>query len=183
MWLLIIRSPPSPQARIAVATRGGGLVDLSIVATVATMGGGGLVDSLVNSSDDKISVESAPLFGVGVLNDSPTFSEHNDLMPDSPTDNKVSKYSSYSRVSHCLEGHKISMLNWAAVKLCLLSEAGAFWCNMDPIKKDKKERAFLLSISPTLMKLRMSSSRMKSLSVRLRNIIMRRVCGGNTKQS
>ena len=91
-----------PASEDSSSHEGGGLVDLSIVATVATVGGGGLVDSLVNSSDDKISVESAPLFGVGVLNDSPTFSEHNDLMPDSPTDNKVSKYSSYSRVSHCL---------------------------------------------------------------------------------
>jgi hypothetical protein len=67
--LLIIRSPPLPQARIAVAMGGGGLVDMSAIATVATVVGGGLVDSLVNSSDDKVSVESAPVFGVGVLND------------------------------------------------------------------------------------------------------------------
>ena len=151
-----------------------------------------MVDSLVNSSDDKISVESAPLFGVGVLNDSPTFSEHNDLMPDSPTDNKVSKYSSYSRVSHCLEGHKISMLNWAAVKLCLLSEAGAFWCNMDPIKKDKKERAFFakyLSVIDEIEDEQIEDEEFVRENIFaggirvLRNIIMRRVCGGNTKQS
>ena len=129
------------------------MVDLSIVATVATVGGGGLVDSLVNSSDDKISVQSAPLFGVGVLNDSPTFSEHNDLMPDSPTGNEVSKYSFYSRLSHYMEGHKISEINRNAVELCLLSEAGDF--------------VFLLSISPSLMKLRMTSLRTKSLTVRI----------------
>ena len=49
-----------------------------------------MVDSVLNSRDDKVSVESAPLFGVGVLNDSPTFSEHNDLMPDLPTSREMS---------------------------------------------------------------------------------------------
>jgi len=63
-------------------------------------------------------------------------------MADSPTDNKVSKYSFYSRLTHYMEGHKISKLNRAAVELCLLSEAGAFVRNMDPMKKDIKERAF-----------------------------------------
>jgi ribosomal protein L28 len=60
---------------------------------------------------------------------------------------------------------------------------------MDPMKKDRKERVFLLSISPSLMKLRTSSSTTKSLSMRvyakglrvLRKRILRRVCGGNTK--
>jgi hypothetical protein len=138
----MIRSP-SPQERIAVATGGGGLVTLSAFATVATVVGGGFVNSLVDSSNDKVvSVHSAPLLGISVLNDSPTFSEHNDLMPDSPMDNKVSKYSFYSCLSHYMEGHKISESNRSAIKLCLLSEAGAFVCNMDPMKKDKKERAF-----------------------------------------
>ncbi len=118
------------------------MVDLRDVTTAATVGRGG-VDSLANSSDDE---ESASLFGVGVLNDSPTysptFSEDNDLTPDSPTDNEVSKYSFYSRLSHYMEGHKISMSNRAAVEICLLSEAGTFARNMDPMKKDKKERAF-----------------------------------------
>jgi len=142
-----------------------------------------VVDSVLNSSDDKVSVQLAPLSGIGVLNDSPTFSEHNDLMPDLPTDNEVSKYSFYSCLSHYMEGHKISKSNRAAVELCLLSEAGAFMRNMDPMKKDKKDRPFLLSISTSLMKLRMLSSRMKSWSVRicaegiraLRKMILRRV--------
>jgi hypothetical protein len=55
---------------------------------------GGVVNSSVDSSDDEVvSVHSAPLFGVGVCDDSPNFSDHNDMMPDSPTDNEVSKYS------------------------------------------------------------------------------------------
>jgi hypothetical protein len=78
-----------------------------------------------------------------MINDSPTSSGHNDLMPDLLTDNEVSKYSFYSRLSHFMEGHQISKSNRAAVELCLLSEEGAFVRNMDPMKKDKKERAFL----------------------------------------
>jgi hypothetical protein len=103
--------------------RGGGLVDLSAVATVATTVGEGLDDSLVNSSNDKVSIKSALLLGIGVFNDSPNFTEHNDLMPDLPTDNKVSKRSINSRLSHYMEGHKIIESNHAAVKLCILSEA------------------------------------------------------------
>ena len=41
-----------------------------------------------------------------------------------------------------MEGYKISELNRAAVELCLLSETGTFVQNMDPMKKDNKERAF-----------------------------------------
>jgi hypothetical protein len=110
------------------------------------MWGGGLDKSLVDSSDDEVfsvhsSVHSAQLYGVSVC-DNPDFGEHNDPMHDSPTDNEVSKYSFYSRLTHYMKGHKISESNRAAVELCLLSEAGAFVRNMDPMKKDKKERAF-----------------------------------------
>ena len=72
-----------------------------------------------DSSDVKESEESVPLFGVEVLNGGPTFSLDNDQMADSPTDNEVSKYSFYSRLTHYMEGHKISELNRAAVELCL----------------------------------------------------------------
>jgi hypothetical protein len=104
---------------------------------VATRVWEGLDISSVDSSDDEVvsvhSVHSVPLYGVGVCDDSPNFCEHYDQMPDSPTDNKVSKYSFYSRLSHYMEGHKISKSNRAAVELCLLSEAGAFVRNMDPM--------------------------------------------------
>ena len=77
--------------------------------------GGGVVNSSVDSSDDEVvSVHSAPLFGVGVCDDSPNFSDHNDMMPDLPTDNEVSKYSFYSRLSHYMEGCKISESNHVA---------------------------------------------------------------------
>jgi len=79
----------------------GGLVTLSAVETVATIVGEGFVNSSAHSSDDEVvSVHSAQLLGIGVCDDSPNFSDHNDLMPDLPTDNEVSKYSFYSRLSH-----------------------------------------------------------------------------------
>ena len=114
----------------------GGLVDLSAVGTVAAAVGGGEVHSVNSSddsSDDEESKESVPLFGVELVNGSPTFSLDNDQMADSPTDNEVSKYSFYQRLTHYMEGHKISDSNRAAVELCILSEAGAFVRNMDPM--------------------------------------------------
>ena len=63
-------------------------------------GGGGEVLSVVNSSNDEDSEESESLFGVEVLNGSPTFSDNNDQMADLPMDNEVSKYSFYSHLSH-----------------------------------------------------------------------------------
>jgi len=165
---------------------------LSAFATVATIVGGGFVNSSVDSSDDEVvSVHSAPLFGVGVCDDSPNFSDHNDMMPDSPTDNKVSKYSFYSRLSHYMEGHKISESNRAAVELCLLSEAGAFVRNMDPMKKDKKESSFFakyLSIVDEIEDDQFKDEESDRENMRQRykgakKDILCRVRGGNTKQS
>ncbi len=73
---------------------------------------------------------------------SPYFSENNDMMASSPTDNKVGKYSFYSCLSHYIEGRKIGQSNRASVELCILSKTGAFVCNMNSMKKDKKEKAF-----------------------------------------
>ncbi len=98
----------------AVDTGGeGGLVDLSTVESVAAAPvGGGEVLSVNSASDEPSDVEesdeSAPLFGVEVVNGSPTFSLENDQMADSPTDNEVGKYSFHSRLTHYMEGHKIS---------------------------------------------------------------------------
>jgi hypothetical protein len=124
----------------------GGLVDLSAVETVAAAVGGGEVHSVNSSddsSDDEESKESVLLFGDDLVHGSPTFLLDNEQVADSPTDNEVSKYSFYQRLTHYMEGHKITELNRAAVELCILSEAGAFVRNMDPMKKDIKERAFM----------------------------------------
>ena len=121
---------------------------------VATRMGEVMDTSSVDSSDDEVfsvhsSVHSAKLYGDGVC-DSPDFDEHNDPMHDSPTDNEVSKYSFYSCLTHYMEGHKISESNRAAVELCLLSEAGAFVRNMDPMKKDKKRGLFFAKYLSTI---------------------------------
>ena len=78
----------------------GDIADLSAVENVAATVGGGVVLSVVNSSNDKDSEELESLFGVEVLNGSPTFSDNNDQMADLPMDNEVSKYSFYSHLSH-----------------------------------------------------------------------------------
>jgi len=148
--------PPPPLATGASAYNtaggeGGGLVDFSAVETVAAaaVAGGGeevhSVNSSDYSSDDEESKESVPLFGVGLVVDgSPTFSLNDeDQVADSPTDNEVSKYSFFQRLTHYMDGQKISSFNRAAVELCILSEAGTFVRNMDPMKKEIKERAFL----------------------------------------
>ncbi len=60
----------------------GGLVDLSAVETVAAVVGGGEFLSVNSASDDSSDVEESeelvPLFGVEVLNVSPTISLDND---------------------------------------------------------------------------------------------------------
>jgi hypothetical protein len=101
-----------------------------------------LNDSSTKDDDSMHSSVSGVLLGDEGLVNSPYFSENNDMMASLPTDNKVGKYSFYSHLSHNMEGHKIGESNCASVELCILSRAGAFVCNMDPMKKDKKENAF-----------------------------------------
>jgi hypothetical protein len=133
----------------AAATGGGREVDFSAVEPVAAAAAGGgrevhSVNSSDSSSGDEESKESVPLFGAGLVDGSPTFSlDNEDQVADSPTDNEVSKYSFFQRLSHYMDGQKISSFNRAAVELCILSEAGAFVRNMDPMKKEIKEKAFL----------------------------------------
>jgi hypothetical protein len=54
----------------------------------------------------------------------------------------MSKYSFLALLTHYSEGNKISKASCAAVEVCILVEAGAAVCSMDPTKKDKKEKAF-----------------------------------------
>jgi hypothetical protein len=101
-----------------------------------------LDDSSAKDNDSMHSSMSGVLLGDEGSVNSPYFSENNDVMASLPTDNKVGKYSFYSRLSRCMEGHKIGKSNHASVEICILSKAGAFVRNMDPMKKDKKEKAF-----------------------------------------
>jgi len=78
--------------------------------------------------------------GLELGDSSPNFSPNNS--PESPTDNKVSKYSFFAHLMHYMDGNKISEANRAAVEVCNSVEAGAAVRSMDPMKKEKKEKAF-----------------------------------------
>jgi hypothetical protein len=78
--------------------------------------------------------------GLELGDSSPNFSPNNS--PESPTDNEVSKYSFFARLMHYMDGNKVSGANRAAVEVCILVETGAAVRSMDPMKKEKKEKAF-----------------------------------------
>jgi len=113
----------------------------------AARAGPGIVDITGGDSDDS---DGSPLLlsrGLGRKTtglesgySSPNFSPNNS--PESPTNNEVSKYPSFARLMHYMDGNKISNANRAAVEVCILVKAGAAVRSMDPMKKEKKEKAF-----------------------------------------
>jgi hypothetical protein len=106
----IIHSPRAPQHTILGEKEGWLILALlKLLPPPPRWGEGRFID-------DKESRESVPLFGVDLVDGSPTFSLDNDQVADSPTDNEVSKYSFYQRLTHYMEGHKISEFNRAAVQ-------------------------------------------------------------------
>jgi hypothetical protein len=113
----------------------------------AARAGVGIVDVTGGDSDESNGSPLCLSRGLGLkmtgleLGDSsPNFSSNNS--PESPTDNKVSKYSFFARLIYYMDGNKISEANRAAVEVCISVEAGAAVCSMDPMKKEKKEKAF-----------------------------------------
>ena len=117
-------SPDGPLVPPPAAARRAGAVDLA--------------------AEDSDSIESPapPSRGRGrkTMGEDPTFSPNDD--PESPTDNEVSKYSFVDRLTHYMDGNKISEATRAAVEVCISVEAGAAVRSMDPMKKEKKETAF-----------------------------------------
>jgi len=114
----------------------------------ARAAGAGIVD--VTAGGDSDDSDGSPLLplcgfarkttGLELGDSSPNFSPNNS--PESPTDNEVSKYSFFARLMHYMDGNKISEANRAAVEVCISVEAGAAVRSMDPMKKEKKEKAF-----------------------------------------
>jgi hypothetical protein len=109
--------------------------------------GAGIIDITGGDSDDNDGSPLLPSRGLGrkttgleLGDSSPNFSPNNS--PELPTDNEVSKYSFFARLMHYMDGNKISKANRAAVEVCISVEAGAAVCSMDPMKKEKKEKAF-----------------------------------------
>ena len=69
----------------------------------------------------------------------------NDMDDDMPTDAEASKYSFHDRLEHYMERALISEDNCKAVELAIMIEAGTTVREMDPMKKEIKEKAFLNS--------------------------------------
>ncbi len=83
---------------------------------------------------------------------SPTFSEEDILAAegggvddDMPTDAEASTYSFWDCLKHYMEWALITELNCKAVELTIMVEAGTNVREMDPMKEDSKEKAFLTS--------------------------------------
>jgi len=110
----------------------------------------------VNSSNDSSNSEDSDMIGGG---DSPPgspsgndyeFSEfpadeddaHDD---DMPTDSEASRFTFLERLEHYMERAQISEDNRKAVELAIMVEAGTTIREMDPMKKEVKEKAFLNS--------------------------------------
>jgi hypothetical protein len=64
---------------------------------------------------------------------------------DMPTDAEASKYSFHDRLEHYMERALISEDNCKAVELAIMVEAGTTVREMDPMKKEINEKAFLNS--------------------------------------
>jgi hypothetical protein len=71
--------------------------------------------------------------------------DDNDMDDDMPTDAEASKYSFHDRLEHYMERALISEDNCKAVELAIMIEADTTVREMDPMKKEIKEKAFLNS--------------------------------------
>ena len=110
----------------------------------------------VNSSNDSSDSESSYMIGGG---DSPPGSPSGDDYEfsefpadgddaddnDMPTDAEASRFTFWERLEHYMERAQISEDNRKAVELAIMVEAGTTVREMDPMKKEVKEKAFLNS--------------------------------------
>ncbi len=89
---------------------------------------------------------------------SPAFSDGDgdDVDTYMPTDSEASKYSFLDRLKHYMERALISEENHKAVELVIMIEAGTTVREMDPMKKETKEKAFLNSYVSIIQEIPMS---------------------------
>ena len=73
----------------------------------------------------------------------------NDMVDDMPTDAEASNYSFLDRLEHYMERALITEDNCKAVELAIMVEAGTTAREMDPMKKEVEEKAFLNSFTAT----------------------------------
>ena len=153
-------------ADASVATDAGnaaGLGDAHAVTDVAAAGGVASPARSVNTSNSSDSEDSNMIgedcadfgcqsTGLTDFTNSPLpeedyFSADGDDIDedDMPTDAEASKYSFLDRLEHYLERALITDNNCKAVELAIMVEVGTTVKEMDPMKKEVKEKAFLNS--------------------------------------
>jgi len=109
-------------------------------------GGGGAAIGRKSSGltdDYPASPPASPNFSTGGGDD--VSAGRGDDFDDMPTDSEASKYSFWDRLEHYMERAPISDENRKAVELAIMVEAGTTVREMDPMKKEAKEKAFLNS--------------------------------------
>ena len=153
--------------RIATdADNGAGLANVHAVSVAAFAAAAGSVPASARSDDSSNSSESdLDIIGGGcaasgqkstdmpeLLDQQPQEEDYfsaggddvdNDMDDDIPTDAEASKYSFLDRLEHYMERAFITEDNCKAVELAIMVEAGATVREMDPTKKEIKEKAFL----------------------------------------
>jgi hypothetical protein len=110
-------------------------------------GGGGAAVGCKSSGltdDFSASPPASPNFSTGGEDDV-SAGHGDDFDDDMPTDSEASKYCFLDRLEHYMERATISGKNHKAVEFAIMIEAGTTVREMDPIKKEAKEKAFLNS--------------------------------------
>ncbi len=82
-----------------------------------------------------------------------------DFDDDMPTDSEASKYCFFDCLEHYMERATISDKNCKAVELAIMIEAGTTVREMDSMKKEAKEKAFLNSYVSIIQEIAPSSTR------------------------
>ena len=161
-------SPPPPchdGASVGVASvptdagNAAGLASALAVSTATLAAAAGSPACSVNSSNDSSDSKGSDMIAGGGNSspDSPNGRDDYDFSEfptngddaaddnDMPTDAEASKFTFLERLEHYMERAQISEDNCKAVELAIMVEAGTTVREMDPMKKEVKEKAFLNS--------------------------------------
>jgi hypothetical protein len=182
------------------AKNAAGLTSALAIATAA----GSLTEPAcsVNSSNDSSDSEDSDMIGGGDIppgspsGDDYEFSEYpadDDDADDNdmPTNAEASRFTFLERLEHYMDRVQTSEDNHKAVELAIMVEAGTTVREMDPMKKEVKEKAFLNSYVSTFRKSLTTVLNMQLLAQRCslpikvpgRKYWREGHCGGSTRMS